>query len=388
MKEKHSNRKNIAIVATTPKMIRFFLVNHVTNLSEFYNVTVISNFDGQRDVLNILPNNIRKYSLPISREISIFADIKSLLLLMVFFYKEKFSVVFSISPKGGLLSMIAAWFMSVPVRIHAFTGQVWVTNKGVTRWLLKFMDRITSFLSTVVIVDSPSQKNFLVMNKIVSQMKSLVLGSGSISGVDKTRFRPRPIVKKRIRYKMNTNDSTIIFLFVGRLKKDKGVFELIKAFTSISSKVDHAVLWFVGDDEDNLLKELKLISSIQQNSIKFIPYTTSPEEYMLAADVFCLPSYREGFGSTIIESASCGIPSIGSRIYGITDAIIDGETGILVEKGDVNQLALAMLELANNCSLRIKMGESARKIALEKFDSNRITDELMAIIKRLVDQSA
>ena len=108
---------------------------------------------------------------------------------------------------------------------------------------------------------------------------------------------------------------------------------------------------------------------------------------MQAADVFCLPSYREGFGSTIIEAAACGIPAIGSKIYGITDAIIDGETGILVEKGNVHDLASAMLELAENDYLRKKMGAYAMKVAIEKFKPDYISKELVSILKKQLIQA-
>ena len=121
------------------------------------------------------------------------------------------------------------------------------------------------------------------------------------------------------------------------------------------------------------------------STIQFIPYTTAPEDYFNASDIYCLPSFREGFGSTIIEAAACGIPAIGSNIYGITDAIIDGETGVLVEKGNVDALASAMLSLANDHSLRKKMGNSAKQRAIKKFHQQRLSDELMKVIKQQSD---
>ena len=381
-----SGRKKIAVVATTPKMVRYFLVYHVLCFTELYDVVVITNYADQSEILDIFPDNVKKYNIPIVRDINIFLDCKALLFLICYFYREKITLVYSISPKGGLLSMMASKFLSVPVRMHTFTGQVWFARTGVTRWLLKMMDRIISLLSTVVIVDSPSQREYLVEHKVVSHKKSLVIGNGSISGVDTKRFHPSKDVRGIIRKKVSIQNSTIVFLFVGRLKKDKGVFELINAFTNISPK-NKISLWFVGDDEEDILKNIEIIESAKQFSIEFLPFTTIPEEYMQAADVFCLPSYREGFGSTIIEAAACGIPAIGSKIYGITDAIIDGETGILVEKGNVHDLASAMLELAENDYLRKKMGAYAMKVAIEKFKPDYISKELVSILKKQLIQA-
>ena len=381
-----SGRKKIAVVATTPKMVRYFLVYHVLCFTELYDVVVITNYADQSEILDIFPDNVKKYNIPIVRDINIFLDCKALLFLICYFYREKITLVYSISPKGGLLSMMASKFLSVPVRMHTFTGQVWFARTGVTRWLLKMMDRIISLLSTVVIVDSPSQREYLIEHKVVSHKKSLVIGNGSISGVDTKRFHPSKDVRRIIRKKVSIQNSTIVFLFVGRLKKDKGVFELINAFTNISPK-NKISLWFVGDDEEDILKNIEIIESAKQFSIEFLPFTTIPEEYMQAADVFCLPSYREGFGSTIIEAAACGIPAIGSKIYGITDAIIDGETGILVEKGNVHDLASAMLELAENDYLRKKMGAYAMKVAIEKFKPDYISKELVSILKKQLIQA-
>jgi glycosyltransferase involved in cell wall biosynthesis len=385
---KTCSRKTFAVIATTPKMVHSCLVNHINKFSEFYDVTVISNYHGQKDILDVLSSKIRMNSIPIAREPSLIQDFKTILLLMIFFYKVKCQVVYSISPKGGFLGMLAAWIMRVPVRIHTFTGQVWVNKKGLTRWMLKSIDKIITFFAVIVIVDGRSQYDFLVENNVVSSKKALVIENGSISGVDAEHFYPNPIVRQKLRAENGTHNSSVIFLFVGRISRDKGVFELVRAFTSIYNKIGHAALWFVGDDEEDLQEELELLTSGHQCTVEFFPYTKSPAKYMQAADVFCLPSHREGFAKTIIESAACGIPSVGSRIYGITDTIVDGETGILFEKDDVHGLASAMLALANNCSLRMEMGSLAKSNVLEKYNLNRITDELMLIIKNLLDQEA
>ena len=192
-------KRKIVVVATVPSMVRAFLVNHIKSFSNEYDVTVISNISSQQDNLDILPNNVKQVDLPILRSVNVKGDIKALILLLKYFYSEKFSIVYSLTPKGGLLSMIAAWATRVPIRIHTFTGQVWANSRGFNRFLLKMMDRITASLATIVIVDSPTQRDFLIENNVVGINKSLVLGDGSISGVDLKKFYSNPFVRQKKR---------------------------------------------------------------------------------------------------------------------------------------------------------------------------------------------
>jgi glycosyltransferase involved in cell wall biosynthesis len=384
VKDSSLTRKKMAVVVAVPEQVRYFLVNHVINFSKQYDVSIISNLSVNRELLNIFSGDIKKYHMPILREINIVSDIKALFKLTRHFYREKYSVIYSVSPKAGLLAMIAAWLVGVPVRIHTFTGQVWLSKNGFMRVLLKLMDRITSMLATVVLVDSQSQREFLIKNYIVSKGKSTVLHNGSISGVDTERFCLRPELRKVVRDRMGATDKTIVYLYVGRLKRDKGILELVEAFLNISKNTPHIALWLVGPDEDELQGEIKSITAGCDQLVHLIPYTTTPEEYMLSSDIFCLPSHREGFGSTIIEAAACGVPAIGTRIYGITDAIVDGETGVLVEKGNIDELAHAMGDLANDAQRLKRLGESAHQRALEQFNQQMISDELLQLIEKNV----
>jgi glycosyltransferase involved in cell wall biosynthesis len=337
-------------------------------------------------MLDNISSKVNVINLPIERNINLFSDLRALLLLISIFYKNGFSLVHSVSPKAGLLASIAGWVTRVPNRLHTFTGQVWMTKKGVSRWFLKLLDIIIVTLNTNILVDSFSQQDFLIKEGVLSKDLSIVLGSGSISGVDINRFQPSKIYRNLIRKQLNIKDDCVIFLFVGRLKKEKGIFELIEAFKNVSEQHNGAVLLIVGPDEEELKQELISRLETCKEFVRFIDFTKVPEQYMAASDVFVLPSYREGFGSVIIEAASCGLPSIGSNIYGLSDAIKLEETGFLVPVRSSKPLERVMLKLANNDKLRSEMGSNARKRAIYHFSQDNVTLEILQLYKRLVKE--
>ena len=374
------------MIVSTPMIARVFLADQINTLVELYNVTIITNFNGSESMLDNISNKVNIINLPIERNINLFSDLKTLILLILIFYKNEFSLVHSVSPKAGLLTSIAAWVVRVPNRIHTFTGQVWITKKGLSRWFLKLLDKIIVMLNTNILVDSFSQQYFLIKEGVLSKDLSIVLGSGSISGVDVNRFQPSKKYRNLIRKQLNIKDDYLIFLFIGRLKKEKGVFELVEAFKSVSKQHNNVALLIVGPDEERVNQQLTPFLDTCKGPIKFVNFTKTPEKYMAASDIFVLPSYREGFGSVIIEAGSCGLPSIGSNIYGLSDAIKRGETGLLVSVRSSKLLEGAMLELVNNDKLRNKMGVNARKRAVHHFSQDSITLKILQLYKRLIKE--
>lgn len=351
---------------------------------EFYDVTIITNFRGNHAKLDNISNNVSLINLPIKRNISLFSDFRALFLLILLFNKNKFSLVHSVSPKAGLLSAIAAWICRIPNRLHTFTGQVWFTKKGVSRWFFKRLDKIIVLLNTCLLVDSFSQQDFLINEGILSKRNSIILGRGSISGVDINRFIPSNNYRYAIRKKLEIDDDNFIFLFVGRIKKEKGIIELVEAFKNICKKYEKLTLLILGPDEEKLKNEILSSFSMHKELIRFVDFTDSPEKYMAASDVFVLPSYREGFGSVIIEAASCELPSIGSNIYGLNDAIEDDVTGLLVPVRSVKSLEIAMIKLIKNNKLLNDMGRNARLRATSHFSQEIITLEILKLYEGFI----
>jgi glycosyltransferase involved in cell wall biosynthesis len=354
--------------------LRAFLAPHVAALRTSYAVSVVANFNG--DEPPATGDGVEFVSIPIERRIAPRRDLLALLSLVRIFRRSRFDAVQSVTPKAGLLAMVAGCIARVPVRVHIFTGQVWATRQGAARWLLKQLDRVIGRCATHVLVDSPSQREFLLAERVVSADRSRVLAKGSISGVDGSRFGPDPRARRELRARLGVPEDCVIFLFLGRLNRDKGVLDLASAFARLAATDARLRLLFVGPDEEGLRVPLEQALGAAAARAGFVGDTDRPEEYLAAADVLCLPSYREGFGTTIIEAAACGVPAIGSRIYGITDAISEGVTGLLFEPRSIEALAQCMSRLARDPALRQRMGANAREQALRDFPVSAVTAEL------------
>lgn len=373
--------KKLCYVATIPAVVHAFLREHIQTASNKYQVTVICN-SSEQHLLDGL--NARLIFLPVVRKPSPLRDLRVMLALFKLFRRERFDIVHSIMPKTGMLAMFAAWLARVPVRIHTFTGQVWVTKKGVPRILLKWLDKLIAHFSVCILADSPSQRDFLLNEKVLSQDKIKVLGAGSICGVNPLRFHPDIALRQRVRQELGIAQDARLILFVGRLNRDKGVIDLAASFNMLAQQYSNAKLLLVGAEEAIHFSDLQNICSAFRESLHYVSFTATPEYYMAAADIFCLPSYREGFGLTIIEAAACGVPAVASRIYGITDAVEDGLTGILFPAGDVDLLTEALSSLiAENETLQL-MGKAAQTRVLAFFSSEKISHEMLMLYDKLV----
>jgi lipopolysaccharide/colanic/teichoic acid biosynthesis glycosyltransferase len=276
----------------------------------------------------------------------------------------------------------------VPIRIHTFTGQVWATASGLRRRSLKLADQLTAFCATQVLADSQSQLKFLIDEGVVSARKCRVLANGSISGVDVSRFCPDAAARQRVRNEASIPEDAFVFLFVGRLNKDKGVLDLAKAFDHVAAQGGNAHLVCAGPDEAGMETQMRSICVSCVERLHFVGETRFPERYMAAADVLCLPSYREGFGSVVIEAAATGIPAIASGIYGLTDAVQGGVTGCLHRPGNCEELADAMESLVANRSLREQLGRQARARVNKHFAVHTLTDAVLTFYSQQLSAKA
>lgn len=378
-----SNRKRICFVVSFYGTAEAFLKDHIKALSEFADIYIVANLEGKN--FSPIDGVVSVRDIAIHRGISVMSDMKAVKNLTSYFKKEKFDVIHSVTPKAGLVTALAAKMAGIKHRVHIFTGQVWATRKGPMRTLLKSMDKMIASLDNHILVDGESQRQFLISEGVVSDKKSRVLGAGSISGANSERFSPIEGEWERQRTIMKISESKIIYTFMGRLNRDKGVFELLAAFNNMVVTCKDAYLVLFGYDEEGVLNHLNEYENIVPGE-NFLYYgqTNTPNLSLQVADVFCLPSYREGFGLSVIEASSLKLPVICSDAYGLADTLADNETGLRCKVADVYSLEKAMIELYDNPSLRKKLGKQGRERVLKLFKGETIVAEWVKYYKEIL----
>ena len=376
------NGLKICRLATVPYFMVFQLKTQAEYLRDLGVQVVLVSSSGPEWSQLRTGDGLSAEIIPIPRSLSPWKDLVALVRLTQFFIKRRFDIVHSTTPKAGLLTAIAAFLARVPVRLHTFTGQPWVALKGPMRWGSRTADKLIGFLDTRCYADSGSQAKFLVDEGIISADKLAVIGKGSLAGVNTKRFDPdrwSPLQKQKIRDEIGLASSARVLIFIGRISQDKGIVELIAAFSELLRLQYDVDLLLVGphDQDCGGAGFLDLSVAKQCQRIHYTGYTECPERYLAVADIFCLPSYREGFGTVVIEAAAMGLPTVGTAIYGLTDAVVDGETGILVPPRDQQALQKALQRLLDNPDILKSMGKAARSRCLQYFDS-RVVNEGVA----------
>jgi glycosyltransferase involved in cell wall biosynthesis len=376
-------KKKICFVVSSPITAKAFLINHIKELSKDHDVYLAANFENEDETAFKETPLKEIIHLPIYRNVHILKDIETLLKVIKYFRKEQFDAVHSVTPKAGLLAMVGAKIARIKNRIHVFTGQVWYTKKGLFKLLLKFLDRVIVFNATHILVDGLSQQEFLISNKIISKENSRVLGKGSISGVDVKKFSPNKQIRSNIREQLGYFTNDIVYFYLGRFNRDKGLLDLAHSFEKLSSKFMNSKLLLVGFDEENIGVQIKKIIS-NNNAVQFVEPTSKPQDYLQVADIFCLPSYREGFGTSVIEASSMGLPVICSTTYGLKGTILDNVTGLHHNVGDIYSLFEKMLLLHEDDEMRNRLGVNGVNFVNNHFKSTTITREWVQFYEQIL----
>ena len=375
-------RKKICFIVARPGVATGFLREPINKLATEFDVYLASNFEGKPMELDLPLAGC--FDFPIERNPGLWNELKALRLLYRYFRKERFFAVHSQALNASLLTSIAGWMARVPHRIRIFTGQMWVTMTGFRRKFYRFLDRVTIALNTELLVDGKPQRQFLIDEGILKDGQAEVLAKGSISGVDVNRFCPTELDRDTERNNLGIKPEQVVFTFLGRLKRDKGLFEILTAFNQLAMSEANAFLLLFGNDEEDVISHLPEYKNICEgkNFCYFGP-TRKPEKSLQAADVFLLPSYREGFGVSAIEAACLGLPVICSDTYGMADTMIDNVTGLRCAVGDAKSLYESMLRLYNDTKLRLKMGKEGRNRVLRDFSSEYVSNEWLRFYKNL-----
>ena len=362
---------------TVPISLDTFCRGLLKMLSEKYEVVALSSPGVEMQTI-AEREGVRTIEVPMERHISLMKDVRALWQLILVFRRERPTMVHSMTPKAGLLCMVAAWLTRVPVRVHTFTGLVFPTAKGLQRKLLMWTDRITCRCATYVIPEGEGVKNDL-LNYGITQKPLRVLGFGNIRGVDMHYYNRRSEVMEKAT--TLRDDSCITFLFVGRIVRDKGIDELCEAFDRLSKEYPQTRLLLVGWREDDLDpvsdKTQDLIDS--NPSINYVGEIWDDDllAYYAAADCFVLPSYREGFPNTVLEAGAMGLPSIVTDINGSREIIVENENGMIVPPRDADALFVAMRRMLNDDRRRSYMASNARNMIGCRFEQGFVRQCLL-----------
>lgn len=358
-----------------PKIIRastigmsldIFCNGMLRELSEKYEVIALSSPDEYLENVR-QREGVRCIEVPMERQISLFKDIVSLWRLYRVFRKEKPQMVHSLTPKAGLLCMMAGWLARVPVRIHTFTGLVFPTAKGLKKQILMATDRLTCACATHIIPEGEGVRSDLLNNKITSKPLK-VLGYGNIRGIDLDVYNPDSVDAQRLPDDEVPSPS-VTFISVGRLVGDKGINELVEAFVRLNGENPNSRLVLVGPEEHDLdpLKP-ETLNAIRTNpAIHSVGFQKDIRPWMKSSDVAILASYREGFPNVVIEAGAMGLPQIVTDINGAREIVVDGENGLIVPPHDADSLYRAMKCLMS-AEERSKLSDKAREMIATRFE--------------------
>lgn len=365
-----AEKKKIIRATTIPMSLDIFCRNMLREMSEEYDVVALSS-PGEEMAVVAEREGVRTISVPMERHISLLKDIKSLVALIKVFRNEKPYAVHSMTPKAGLLCMIAAWMTKVPVRIHTFTGLVWPTSKGITRAILKTTDKITCACATHIIPEGQGVMNDL-RNGGITKKPMKVLGYGNVRGIDMQHYdRTEDVMAEAAKIR---KDGVFTFVFVGRIVGDKGINELVSAFKRLHDKYEQTRLLLIGWFEtqlDPVSGETRRTIE-EMDSVEAVGQQSDVRAWYAASDCFVFPSYREGFPNTVIEAGALGLPSIVTDINGSREIVIEGENGVIVPARDADALYDAMEMMLTDEQRRLTMAGNARRLIETRFETSYV----------------
>ena len=361
-------KQKIIRTSTVATSLNTFCRGTLRDLSRLYDVVAVSTPDHELQEI-AQREGIRVIGVPMSRPIAPLRDLVSLWRLIRVFRRERPTMVHSITPKAGLLSMIAAWICRVPVRLHTFTGLVFPTATGLKQRILILTDRITCACATHIVPEGEGVKADLI-NYNITRKPLQVLGYGNIRGIDLNHYRRSPEVMEKALTLRKPNLFT--FVFIGRVVRDKGIDELVEAFSLLHSEHPQTRLILVGRAEDNLdpvsPNTRRTIAS--HPAIEAVGNQSDVRPWLAASDALVFPSYREGFPNVVIEAGALDLPSIVTDINGSREIIVHGQNGIIVPPRNAQALLQAMTQFVQNPQATQAMAQKARQMIASRFEKS------------------
>ncbi|MDD3138307.1 MAG: glycosyltransferase family 4 protein [Lachnospiraceae bacterium] len=365
----------ICYIVTIPSTIHAFFVPQLKFLAENgFDVTVVCSHDeGLQDILG---KKIRFYPIEIPRGISVGGMLKAIYDLYCFFKKEKFDLVQYSTPNAAFCASIAACLVNIRIRNYHLMGFRFLGAKGLGKIVLKHFEKLICVCSTCIECVSQSNLKLGISERLFSESKATVIWNGSTGGVDLKKFDyiQKDQWRKEVRQELKLLEKDVVFGYVGRITKDKGVNELLQVFFHLQNSVK---LLFVGSSEGIDTLDQQLWNWAKESDAVIIhDEVTDVERYFAAIDVLLLPSYREGFGNVIIEAGAMAVPSIVSDIPGPIDVVIDGQTGLICRCKNVESLEDNIIKIMDNSKFK-ELGINAYEYVISHFDREILCEKIM-----------
>lgn len=383
----NSPYKKVKVIrsSTVPESLNGLLKGQLRFLNSHFEVIAVSGDGANLDEVE-KREGVRTIPVKMERRISLINDLRSFFNLYHVFRKEKPLIVHSITPKAGLLSMAAAYFAGVPIRMHTFTGLVFPSRTGFMHRLLIGMDKLLCRFATNIYPEGQGVKNDLVNFKITNKHLE-VLANGNVNGVDLDFFKPDNFTKDQndeLRSSLGVLKEDLLFIFVGRLVGDKGVNELVAGFKKCNAKFPNIKLLLVGPREDDLDPlELATLQEIDRNeAIITVGFVVDVRSYLAISDILILPSHREGFPNVVLQGGAMGLPCIVTDISGSNEIITPMENGLVIKVKDETAIANAMQQLIENPEMRDSMRKNARGRIVERYAQEDVWNAVLSEYKR------
>ena len=379
-------KKKFFIATTIPASLNFFR-GHLNFLNRHFDVTAISSEPAKLQEIGNR-EGIRVEAIQMERSISILKDLYSLIKFLLLFLREKPDIVHGNTPKASFLSMIAAWITRIPVRIYMCHGLRYQgEDNRYKKRLLMAMEKIACKCATTVIGVSYGVRNTLISDGICNHEKAIVVHYGSASGIDTNHFsRESTDIDTTTYQELGINNDDFTFVFVGRIVKDKGINELVRAFSQLVETHTNVHLILVGPTNAPTNRISTETESLIRNTsnIHAVGVQKDIRPYLLNANALVLPSYREGFGMVLIEAGAMSLPAIASNIIGCNEIIVPGENGDLVEAKNIDSLFNMMKRYIEYPEYVKNLSQSARKMIVERYSQPQVWSALLEVYRNLL----
>ena len=375
----------LLIITTIDATFKYILKNQPKYLNHYFSVTVGSNNRlGLKEYA--ISKSLNYIHIPMNRKISPFSDLKTIFYLSRALIKNKPDIIHSYTPKAGMVCAISGYLCRIPIRIHTFTGLIFPYRNSFIRYILSIIDSLICKLNTHIIAEGQGVKKLLLENKITNKNINII-GNGNIAGVDTKFYNPEKFKQNKkileLTKYFNINEKSITFIFAGRINKDKGIIELLNAFTE--KYYENINLIILGEFETKEF-ELKVNSMIDSSNNKIFleGWQDDIRPYLFISDCFILPSYREGFPNVVLQAGAMKLPSIVTDVPGSNEVIIDNYNGWICNSKSSGELGNLINRVASmSKSEFVITGNRARQVVERKYEKTKYQKQLVGFYNQI-----